>query len=63
MSQFAGKSVLITGAGGGLGQQLAVDFALEGANVAVNYLSSAKAAEETVARIKSDNGQAIAEDK
>ena len=60
MSQFAGKSVLITGAGGGLGQQLAVDFALEGANVAVNYLSSAEAAEETVARIKADDGQAIA---
>ena len=60
MSQFAGKSVLITGAGRGLGQQLAVDFALEGANVAVNYLSSAEAAEETVARIKADDGQAIA---
>ena len=60
MSRFSGKSVLITGASGGLGQQLAVDFAHEGANVAVNYLSSAETAEETVARIKADNGQAIA---
>jgi len=60
VSRFSGRSVLITGAGRGLGRQLAVDFAREGAKVAVNYLSSAEAAEETVARIKADNGQAIA---
>jgi len=60
LSRFLGKSVLITGASGGLGQQLAVDFARHGASVAVNYSSSAKAAEETVAQIRAANGQAVA---
>ncbi|MGI9464222.1 MAG: SDR family NAD(P)-dependent oxidoreductase [Aestuariivirgaceae bacterium] len=60
MSQFSGKSVLITGASGGLGRQLAVDFARQGASVAVNYASSVKAAEETVAQIRAAGGQAMA---
>jgi 3-oxoacyl-[acyl-carrier protein] reductase len=60
MSQFSEKSVLITGAGRGLGHQLAMDFAREGANVTVNYSSSAGAADETVARIRGTGGQAIA---
>jgi len=59
MKRFVEKSVLITGAGRGLGQQLALDFAREGANVTVNYSSSAEAAEETVARIKKADGQAM----
>ena len=41
MSRFFGKSVLITGGSGGLGRQLALDFAREGAQVAVNYAASA----------------------
>lgn len=60
MPQFSEKSVLITGASGGLGQQLAVDFAREGANVTVNYSSSAAAADEIMARIRETGGQAIA---
>jgi len=60
MTRFAEKSVLITGAGRGLGHQLALDFAREGANVTVNYSSSAEAADETVARIRKINGQAMA---
>jgi 3-oxoacyl-[acyl-carrier protein] reductase len=60
MSRFSEKSVLITGGSGGLGHQLAADFAREGANVTVNYSSSAEAAEETVARIRKTNGQATA---
>jgi NAD(P)-dependent dehydrogenase (short-subunit alcohol dehydrogenase family) len=47
MKRFVEKSVLITGAGRGLGQQLALDFAREGANVTVNYSSSAEAAESS----------------
>lgn len=60
MSQFRKKSVLITGASGGLGQQLALDFAREGANVTVNFSSSASAAQGIVAQIKETGGQAIA---
>lgn len=59
LPQFKNKSVLITGASGGLGQQLALDFAREGANVTVNYSSSTEAAEGLVTRIKEAGGQAM----
>ncbi|NDW53869.1 SDR family NAD(P)-dependent oxidoreductase [Aliiroseovarius sp. PrR006] len=59
MKRFSGKSVLITGASGGLGQQLAQDFAKEGAKVALNYASSRDRAEETAARIVEAGGEAI----
>ena len=60
MSQFLGKSVLITGASGGLGHQLAVDFAEQGANVTVNYSSSQAAAEKVVDQIRWAGGHAFA---
>jgi 3-oxoacyl-[acyl-carrier protein] reductase len=60
MPQFAEKSVLITGASRGLGHQLAMDFAREGANVTVNYSSSAEAADKIVACIRKTGGQAMA---
>ncbi|MGI9394469.1 MAG: SDR family NAD(P)-dependent oxidoreductase [Boseongicola sp.] len=59
MARFSDKSVLITGASGGLGQQLALDFASEGAKVALHYSASKEPAEQTMARIKADNGEAI----
>ncbi|OLT05700.1 3-oxoacyl-ACP reductase [Pseudonocardia sp. CNS-004] len=41
--QLAGKNVLVTGAGQGLGRALGLGFAHEGANVAFHYNSSADA--------------------
>lgn len=60
MAQFAGKSVLITGAGRGLGRQLALDFASAGARVTVNYSASADAANEVVEQIGKSGGTAMA---
>ncbi len=60
MARFSGKTVLITGAGGGLGQQLARDFADAGAKVALNYASSRAPAEDTAQMIVQQGGQALA---
>jgi len=60
MSQFEGKSVIVTGAGRGIGRQLALDFAARGARVAVNYSASADGAAETMDEIVAAGGEAIA---
>jgi NAD(P)-dependent dehydrogenase (short-subunit alcohol dehydrogenase family) len=53
-----GKSVLITGGGGGIGRATALAFAREGARVAVADAALA-AAQETVASINRAGGQAM----
>ncbi len=57
--RFAGKTVLVTGAGTGFGAELAYRAAQEGAKVAVHYRSSKAGAEATVKRIESIGGEAI----
>jgi glucose 1-dehydrogenase len=52
MVGLKGKNVLVTGGSSGIGQAIAVRFAREGANVAVNYVSSREKAEETEAEIR-----------
>jgi len=47
--QLTGKNVLITGASSGIGQAIAIRFAKEGANVAINYRSGDEQAEATQA--------------
>jgi len=56
--RLKGKNVLITGASSGIGQAIAVRFAREGANVAINYRSGAEQAEATqvLARAARTNG-------
>ncbi len=51
--RLKGKNVLITGASSGIGQSIAVRFAREGANVAINYRSGAAQAESTQAMVRS----------
>lgn len=52
MTRFAGRKVLVTGAGRGFGRVLALAFAREGADVIVHYNSSASGAERTAADIE-----------
>src|SRR5215472_3832838 len=58
MLRLEGKNVLITGASAGIGQAIAVRFAKEGANVAINYRSGPDqaATTEKMARAASANG-------
>lgn len=56
--RFAGKSVLVTGAGTGFGHEIAFRAAQEGARVGVHYNSSKAGAEKTADRIRSIGGEA-----
>ena len=60
MSRFSNQSVLITGASGGLGKQLALDFAKEGARLTLNYSGSHVAAHALADQINQNGGEAIA---
>jgi glucose 1-dehydrogenase len=47
MQKLDGRNVLVTGASSGIGQAIAIRFAQEGANVAINYRSGGEQAEIT----------------
>ncbi|MHB8647780.1 MAG: SDR family NAD(P)-dependent oxidoreductase [Thermomicrobiales bacterium] len=49
---LAGKVALVTGAGRGIGQAIAIAFAQEGADIAVHYRKSAEGAERTATEIR-----------
>jgi 3-oxoacyl-[acyl-carrier protein] reductase len=55
-----GKTVMVTGAGTGFGQQLAIRAAQDGAaRVIVHYRSSAQGAEETAAQVRDAGAEAV----
>jgi len=58
MAICAGRTVIITGSGGGLGRAYALAFAAAGANVVVNDIRQA-AAEDVAGEIRAAGGQAI----
>jgi 3-oxoacyl-[acyl-carrier protein] reductase len=57
--RFAGKTVLVTGAGTGFGAEVAVRAAQEGADVAIHYRSSEAGARQTVARVEAEGRKAF----
>lgn len=59
MSAVSGKRGLVTGAGSGIGRAAAIEFARQGASVAVLDID-ADAAAETAALIDEDGGEAVA---
>ena len=58
MGNFTGKSVLVTGAGRGIGRGIAMAFAAEGANVVLGYCGNDEAAGKTLSEIEAAGGHA-----
>ena len=54
-----GKVALVTGASSGIGQGIAVAFAREGADLAINYRDNAAGAEETARRVREAGRRAL----
>jgi len=60
MRKLEGKVAVVTGASRGIGRSIALKLASEGAKVVVNYSGSQAKAEEVVATIQENGGEAIA---
>jgi len=57
--ELSGKIALVTGAGTGIGQGIALELAGRGAQVAVHYNSSADGAKETLRQIEERGGKGM----
>ncbi|KOO49316.1 3-oxoacyl-[acyl-carrier-protein] reductase [Viridibacillus arvi] len=60
MKKLEGKTAVVTGASRGIGRAIALTLAEQGARVVVNYSGSQSKAEEVVAEITENGGEAIA---
>jgi glucose 1-dehydrogenase len=57
--RLQGKTAIVTGAGTGIGQAIAVAFAKEGASVVVDYVGDASVAGETLNKIGAIGGKSL----
>lgn len=57
---LTGKAALVTGAGRGIGREIALRLARDGASIVAHYASSKAGADQTVAEIEAMGGSAIA---
>jgi glucose 1-dehydrogenase len=57
--RLQGKVAVVTGAGTGIGQAIALAFAKEGASVIVDYVGNASIAEETLNEISAMGGESL----
>lgn len=60
MNKLQGKVALVTGAGRGMGREIALRLAAEGASLVVHYASSSAGADEVVQTIRTNGGDAVA---
>ncbi|KAL8300728.1 hypothetical protein RB593_010191 [Gaeumannomyces tritici] len=58
-NSLEGKVALVTGAGRGIGKEMALELARRGAKIIVNYANSTEAAEQVVAAIKKAGSDAV----
>jgi glucose 1-dehydrogenase len=57
--RLQGKTAVVTGAGTGIGQAIALAFAKDGANVVVDYVGDASVAAETLDKIGAMGGKSL----
>jgi glucose 1-dehydrogenase len=60
--RLKGKVAVVTGAGTGIGQAIAVAFAQDGADVVVDYVGNASVSEDTINKINELGGKALGMD-
>jgi glucose 1-dehydrogenase len=59
MQRLSGKKALITGSGTGIGRAVALEFARQGADVALHYASSRDGAEQAAAECRAAGSRAV----